>query len=1020
MGNWPTEPPTIGTNGQPTVFNYIPYHVYFRDPADCAAIRAQYGGYGVLEAPANLRDDLGILETAFGWNLDAATRWIHFPIWSKQVVDRSTVDGDWLSFVPVRGTYVYPPNPSFPGDPFWWPPLSHVFDYDQDWFTVPFSPSVPVWGEGRDLNYIWAAMFLSAGGHAVPPGLDPIRPRRFFTGFETYGGQEIGVGEAIEGHFGTDGGEIPSRVASRTPDGLGLAIRNQSSSANMRLDQYSAVVNGVNSWERVYIRVRTYPTATTVFWIFSADTANSAMKVGLTSGGNVTIHSEDNFANQSVRATSAGVLALDTWYRLDAYVIFKPRRVTGAVVPCEVAGASNGNQGFVELYVNGASFVNGNGQCHVGFGVRTLFCDDSQISAGEGAGANGLGIDVDDWSNMDPGPCTTATAAQVSNTIDWLMGHHAQMVPATGFGAGHNAGWSSNYRVALQSPSARAALTGLSVNAITLASARYEIDTEMDGDILGPLSTLRQQGALALIAGVVNDPSDSGTNGRVGYTLAGGADVTRTIAEGSAMDGQGHLANISSGSTEPPDMSTYEPVQALHINATDITTNSISQACVVAQFLGSWDYMDNSDDADAPGLPAMQSLHNAPYITAPWARAAPAHVNAVGVATGTYVGNGATGQDIALQLPAVHWLLIRNTSNDDVTWWWTGMHGPHYQQSAFEILPNNMVRMQMQADGTVLMQLTGNHVGGNASGTTYQYIALCDPMSRIMINGAIHWTSGTPTNALLDSAFTPTFAFFVRENTENSGGSTDILTKGPAHAANDGTRLDGTLGTSVATFGTGSFISRSSLHGTVISQVAFSMFRQGDAALGLPVVVIASYTGNGAGNRTIAVDLQGRRPAYCLIQPNNAAAYHRDPSHTSTNSSRADGGITSTDRIRGGNPDQILVGTNFNLAGVGYNVFVIPSCQFGGTGWGTNETCGLTPPGWSPDPDDPNYWPTWVLDPPPEPPPPLVGPGCLVTFGSGSDSGGGAGCNDDLGSGTDSGGGSGCPSTLQKDGEEAA
>lgn len=1027
MGNWPTAPPA----GNLTV--YLPVPLYFRDPAECASKILEYnasflpGIYipGVQVGPERMLGLEGIAETDVGWQVDAATKWIDvsssFGVGGAPFIRRGGLPTglEWADPIPVQGYIGYPADGS--GNIYWWPPLSDVFDYTQDWFTVAGHPSIPVYGAGQAINYIWVMVFLNGGGGpTIPAGLDPMRPRRWTTGAEMLRGGEGTFPFSPEGDGGT--AEVFSRDASRTPDGIGWAFHGSTDVVTKRLDQFiSPVVNPTNSWERFYLRVRAYPTADTIFWRGRGSAANSSMALGINATGNLLIYSRNNVSTQTLQATSAGTIPLNTWRRTDLYLIFR-RRVVPPPPPatCEEAGATGGNQGFLDVYINRALFVFGQGTTHDGSGAFTVTHNQSDLGTPT---ANGIEIDVDDWSNMDPGPCAAPT---FQNTLDWLYGAHVQLIRPTGPGSGHAASWDDTYRTLLQNPAWRASITGLSFMSSATASARLEMNTEMDGVNVGVLDGVRQLGCLAFVAGYVNDPSDAGTNGQVGYSI-GGVDTLRTVVETSTLDGYSAMRNVVSGSSAMPALSASEPMDLVHIHATDITTDNLSMFNATAQFMGSWGPEDD-DDADSPGNLPMLGIHNAPFPTlVGLGRRSVLQPATVAIAARTYAGNG-TGQDITINLPSVHWLYIRNTSTNRVTWWWSTMLGGHANISEFEILTNNVVRLSPQPGGTTLLQLAGNHAGGNQSGVTYQLVAFCDPMSRVLINGAWKHVGAAGFNdALLDANFVVEGAFFVLENTENTLSGNGLFYKGPGHTVvGGGSQLDLAQLTQVARFdspGAGVIRSFGDLHGSSQSQCAYAAFRQDDGTSQFPVFV-GPYTGNGAGGtRNITVALRGRRPMFALIVPMNAASWVRDPSHTGTNSSRAAGSAAgSTTAITGGGVDMIQVGTTLNVNLIVYSVFILPSPSTafpGNNGWDADETGGLVPPGWNIPAPGPTP-PSWPLTLPPEGPPPSANPGCLVTFGSGTDSGGGAGCDPNLSAGVDSGGGSGCNPTLQKGEEEAA
>jgi len=931
-GNWPSEP--VGG-----VVIYLTYHIYSRDYTDTEALRATYGDYGVLRSPAFMRDALGIDEAA---NPDTADRWITFV--SPPAVISSTFAGAWL---PPRSNqdahaYVFHHKSGEPDSPYWWPPevADNFFDYNFDWIQWDGHPSIPIWGAGPKVTWIWSGMFLAKGGRPTedaPPLLATTRTKRFMIGFELLRGGEGTFAEAPEGMEGT--AECYSRDASRTPDGIGLAVRDgNSSNVQMDWDRYiSPGSNLNNAWERFYIRVRKYPTANEAFW--ECTSASSSVSLEITSTGTIEMFTTNQAATKTGPHFTTVAIPIGEWKKLDLYVV---SRITGG-----------DGLATLSLYIGNIPVGEGTGE------VRTdAVLVNWQISRIGAVSTPTFEMDFDDWDNKDPGHADDVTAGSdiFPATVEWRYGTHCQQIRPIDVVA--QANWTGDWQTLLQNPSWRASSTIVS----STSGARLEVETEMNEAIVeDPIVFLRQLGCVAFIVGYVNNRSGgSSATGLVGYKLAGGADVSIAQSEANGLNGYSALANISAGIAGLRPLSTTEPLTIFHTKSTDATTDNLKHLQVLAMFLGSWGPEDEFEPDNPIGITDVLGIHNAPYLTSFLARQEPPPINTVGVKSGTYVGSG-TVTVLTIELVGVHWLWIRNTATREQTFWYTSMIGPHKGLDCHEIFSNNMVKAEANFAGNTVITIVGTDVAANAAGVTYQYIALSDPLSMIMLNGAFkHVNGATFDNTLFNPAFTPEGAFFFTESNENTLSGNGAIWKGPGNSANGAKAFEtGAEDANGATFTPGIITSRAQLHGGTLC-TAFSAFRSNDGTTP-DVVVLATYTGDGTGNRNIALPLKGRRPLWAFVQPMTGSAVMRDASHTLTDSTRALTNVAVVNGIIGGGVDLIQVGTNLNTNLVVYSVFVIPACteDVGNGGWGVDGICALNIGGW-----DPNNLPPFLLDPP--------------------------------------------------------
>lgn len=985
-GNWPAEPDPN------CVVIYLTYHIYCRDIADCEALRNTYGtsqpvpAY-VSRSPAFMRDELGISETAGGWQDPLPDRWISFP-YPPSTVRRSIVDGHWLAPVGNQDLhiYVYPHKSGEPDTPYWWPPevADNFIDYNFDWIEWAGHPSVPIWGAGPKVVWIWTGLILAFGGEnsndtPPPPTFSPIRPRRFMAGFELMRGGDGTFGTSPEGYGGT--GELFSRIASRTIDGIGLAVRNgQAAGVQITLDALKSPTvlpqTGVGSF---YMRIRNYPTGDEQIW--QVNSGNSAILLRISSTGQIKLFTRDNFGSIFGPRFTSQVIPLNTWVKISYYYYSQPRVQSPTSPPvCGVQDDSWGNTGCnatLHLYIGGNEVNSGFGSVHIAFGTTTVNWNAESIGP---ITTVTYGIDFDDWIAIEPGYACLATTLPAEDfrlAPDWFQGYHLQQIKPT---AQEINDYTGQWQAALQNPSWQALADLRSIT----AGHRIELATEMDASLVETvISILRQLGCIAVTVGMVNNrQTNNGTNGTLGANFAGGADVPKTLtAENTGLNGYGALIQVGAGLTEFPAMDTVEPIDIFKTHSTQTGEDRIRHLQVLAQLVGSFGPEDEQDPDSPLGLTDMLGIHNAPYITTFLAHEEPPPLNTAAVASGTYVGNG-TLTELIIPTTGIHWFWLRNTTSDEQMCWWSSMLGPHRGLDQHLVVPSQC-KFEVLPDGTTKITIVGSDAYSNQNLITYQWVAISDPLSMIMLNSALRQNAGGPfIHPFFNTEFTPEGCLFFLETQENTLGGNGAFWKGVGNAANGVKKFETASESATgASFAAGSVVtpSGSVLH-SGISGAAFAAFRTNDG-ITADCVAITSYVGNGAGGtRVIPVSLKGRRPLFALVIPMNASAVMRDPSFSGGNSCRALQGTRNTTGITAGGINSITVGTTLNANLITYGVFVIPACTdvAGNDGWGVGgEVCALNVGGWDPD-DLPSFLPS-----PPEVPADVsvVGEGGIVLSG---------------------------------------
>lgn len=873
----------------PVILDYATYIIYLTDPVEVATLQAQYPN--------------GIT----GISPEAAAVIYNAPMGGQ------TPGGGWV-----------PPGVMLPA-------VSAItYDSSVATGTLPDTAYQDAWGNNYPaVSYSWVGYFLAADGAAgdlaVPPPV-PISQRRWIMGFELPYGGEGSTGNATL---------LVSRDASRTVDGLGLALRSTVSSLVTRtLVEYDASIDTNASWERFYVRPReAYPSATDRFWRCHGAAANAGIRLDLLPSGAIGVYNITSASVATLIGTTTRILSLDTWYRLDLLIAYNAAATLG--------------QGTFTLYINGVQDLDLQvTPAQGGLGANNSRHRNSDIG-NDGATSKGLCLDVDDWMNAEFPPALTG--------LDWLSGSHMQAVRANGFGASHSGNWAGNWRRLLPIAPVGSTLPAL---ASSTSGARIAVTTDIDGVYQQQASQL---GCAAMVVGIYS--SRISANGTLGYSLAGGAAVLTTISQGAVAAFNSVLYRPAGMTTPAP----LTPLELLHEKGASAGSSTVYMLEAVAEYLGGW----GPEDVEASGVvyqPTGSGIHNSSYpnIGASQAGAGSPPPAVVYIKSGIYTGNN-LGQDLLLAEPA-HWLWVRPLAAAAGGGRWFSTMLTSHRGLQEGLVGDYMPQALVDPTDQPMLRVSGQDNQANVAAASYQWIAVCDVGMRFVLNGAFrHTVSASFINPLADPGYTPEAAFLAREILTAST-TVKQWYKGIGHAATAASILNVAEASGVASFGLGSLTSQTPLHEAATAQMAYSLWRRVDCWGDTGVVQLISYIGDGSGNRVIPIDLWGRWPLFVLVVPHNAEGIFRDPSHTGTQSSLVSTmGITATTGIRAGGVDQITVGSALNTNGIVYDVFAIP---------GDSTTAWENAPGYYPVPPRsgcPGPWP-----PAPAPPtPPLPGP-CLV------------------------------------------
>lgn len=856
---------------------YCNYVIFFKNEAEYTFAQGVAGGLSVALAPAAA----------------AALFGITYP---SPPGDLSTLDSG-----------IYFIQPFTPGEQLMYPGASGVFLDDSVLsVTIPGQAGNPasIWPAGPAGTFTWSGNIVLSGGtqaatvqsYASPPTMSR---RRWALGGELTLQNEGGTAYASFGNA--------CRDASRTIDGLGWMVRGGLYNLWEHLvDENISGYQPRASWERLYVRFRRAPsTNDTGFWrCKGSPSSNGGAALKYTTAGTVTIIDVNAVNGEVVKAT-AFTPVINQWYKLDILLRY--------------GSGGTPSTGVIQLYVDGifaGGYTSGSG----------MDGNDRHVSSSTGKW-NGVTeheceIDIDDWICSDiPSNCNAGTLlfSNAEFPLDWVLGshvrvHYTQTASQTNWTPASPTAKGVQNQVYSQTRVGTSQITSNTSGAISegLTDAQTLDIADSINIVIGAIS--------ALIA--LRNINGSGTDGTLGYKLAGGAAVMTTINQINAE--QNNFVSYNMATAAPMIIpAEIAPWSILHAKSLNTNTDNNYMMLSIVEYLGY--FGDEDGPVDLP-ISRLTFLHNAPYGNSAWGYLGSqpqAPVYAIG---GTYLGNG-TSQEITLPAPC-NFLWIRATSGTSLGCkFFSAAVQPHYGGTN-RFMPN--VRMWYDfTNGTFQFSVTGAATSDcNVSGTTYQYIAFCDPGMRFSLNGAYSHSASAvvpKVNPLIDSGFLANFGFFQSDSGE-AGTTVGLYQRGPGSTGFTGASLAaGGVLTNMATFAAGHINTYSDGNGS--APWNYSLWRTADSGgvcAGI-MVQIMTYTGNGSSPRTITLTPTSLRvPLLVVVAPiTSALAYMRDPSHTGTNSTQVGDGTNSTTAIIAVGVDSIQVQSSLNANGVVYNVFAI-------------------------------------------------------------------------------------------------
>lgn len=731
--------------------------------------------------------------------------------------------------------------------------------------------------------YIWVAQIQFANFAIDPdvPEIPTVGSRRWINGWEM---PSMGDAALITSGINRD--------SSRTPDGLGWGLRSNSNVNILRtLALYQTGFTTHSSWERFYIRIRQVGAISIDIWATRGSaTSQSGIRLYLNTSGAIEVYNYSNSVPGTLIGTSSA-LAVNTWYKIDSL----PQFNNGVVL-----------EGHYQLYINGGLEVDVPHILPASSGLGQNQFHTSTLIGTEQAASNSWEIDFDDWINaaipLDADGNISLT------TPDWLSGTHIQRTGIESASLGSFVGDTETLNQTYNPQSA--------LNTVHSAVPGDSIIALADGTTAQQYTGTILHGMSALVSkyGLISGSTTSTTTAQLGYALSGGSPVMVSVTDATSA---GTVETLYAGATTDGVPNAFLPIEAIYTRSSASNTSTVGAIGVVVEFCGQWGTEDSGSATQRVNL-----IHNAWYPGISAISVQPAGGGYTVNVSGTYTGTGAQ-QFIELPAPC-HFLMVRTSpSGIPVTWFSSGMGG--IVNGSHGVNASDIIRVVIDTTtGTPYFSVSGNTL--NVLGTTYQYVAFCDPYMQYNLCGAfMHATSNlAASNDLPLTTFSPLACFFQEDDLTTGGGGNGLVFKGIGHTGSDATSVIGTNFTNTLTLSSGLIVSSTNAHfGS--NPTRFSAWRVGNNCDDCEVQII-TYTGDGTGNRVLTLTPEsGRYPLFAYVQPHGSAGFFKDPTYGLTAFSQQMGaGSTSSTAIIAGGPDLLGVGSTLNANGVIYEVFVLP------------------------------------------------------------------------------------------------
>lgn len=876
------------------------------------------------------------------------------------------------------------------GAPFTWAPVSGagtndgVYPIDVATFT---RHTGGFWGiGGTTTRYYWLGQFVLAtnpvadtvNDAAVLESLIPNNPpAHWLEGFETPGAFPFNI-------YGS-AGVIVNRDSSRHVGGYGLGLRSPSTSVIIPIN-----INGstaTHEWIRLYIRLRRKPNGT-VYFLGTQSTLSASVGfvLGITPAGDLIAGTQDNGNVITVQGTIKaglpvwdGVGSNDCWRRIDCFCIHD------TPVPGTVGTPPPSNKmsiffadGAAALLADGSPSPIGSFTCVLPTGSGGM----TGLKLGYVSGpstTSELGLDIDDCFGRDIPVDVNGVAS--ARTRLMLNGTKIVRLAPQAFGSNHQgASWSGDVAILKQ--------FGQLINALNFnSSVSGALLEALVDDALVVDANPDKIAMNAIQFSVLSRKQSTGANPKLGYLLNAQAPVDSVIAE---VNGTFNFFSVLypgqttvKGTASSP-YADLTPVRLRYTKSSDVAQSQVIQLQAQAELIGTFSAADarpTESGGVAPTFPIFPGNHNAPYPRSIWAKGTLAPPDSPFIVkSGTYVGNG-TKQDLTFRAP-VHFLYTRPLSGSTAPciWWSTLVNShPALQQGARQGFPCEAredpafaptTGVQDTQEQQYLFTITDNNAETNAAGVTYQYIAVCDPGARFMLNTSFGLPQSTTGNVdidvpLIDPNFLPEFGFFI-DDVWTTPTTIALKAKGPGSAAAGLAQPPSAAYTAGLKWVAGKLTAQQALYLALARNfVGASLWRRADGNNDPGqdgVFATGTWIGDGNASRSVSTGkITGKRPIFVIVFGDNGIGAYRDASNTGTTSTALTNLNNPSTGIVSGAPDGFAVGSALNTNAVVFNYFMLlGDATAGNNGFGVNgeyipvEASSPTTGPWPAGPTDPS------------------------------------------------------------------
>lgn len=881
---------------------YMNYVVFFSDPTDYATATGLTGQNYAIITPSDIATMFAFVD---GVNYNTSQ-----PLYNQGDTPKGMYQvGNGATPYYTAG---FPTTP--PGVEIFFPLASGVFvTWDTNNIIVPGQAGTPasIWPAGPDAEFIWVANFVMLDPSFVPSDTvltAPIPKRRFALGFEL---QSNTIG-------GVSGTYTQNRSSSRTVEGCGFGIRsNSSQTIGISQSLYVTPQDTRKTWERFYLRVPTsgglngaggVGSEEVIFWrvLASPQPLNGCYLTLDGSGGTTyTLRLYNRATGVGTVVASTTIATSDEFRKFDILLNF---------------GSGGATTGSIRVYIDGTIAFSVTGLTN-GVGSNSTHSS-SELGITGGTSSNGWEYDLDDWHSAE---IPNIGGVEALTSVDWLNGTHIQLQKSTTITPNSWAGPTEcvNQMIGTSNAATTSQLTS------STSSDTLEVETDADDTPEGINAPLGLYVCVAALRAVVFTERASGTaNAQLGYMLAGGAAVLETVSI-SATDAWDDSFYPGTGTDILP--ATIVPASAVFVHPADTTEVRVRACGLEVQYVGLFSQVDGDG---YPSPPTIFYQHNAPWPAIAQAFHGPTTNSFFAVEGGTYTGND-TEQSIPVAAP-FHFLYIRpvGSANPGAVWF-AGQLAPSVGiQGASR--PDMVARVDFDiTTGITTFTVTGTSINNNSNGVEYQYIAICDPAFRYLINGSYQHQTGAAGpyyNPLLISGLTydPTVGF-VAQTRFTADVTARTMFKGVGNAGTTGQIISGTAITAMGEWASGVWQSGADAQDNgAINEAAYCFMRPADGCDNT-MFSFGTYTGDASNPRTISfAPSTGRYPLFVFVQPHNAAAICWDPSDVAPSSRNFTAGTAGNNGITAVGVSEITVDSTLNANGIVYEVLVIWGDNLGG------------------------------------------------------------------------------------------